>query len=73
MLIHTYRQFNGGAPWNVPAGQGSIDLEKVIAKYEKEAFEANEKRLQQLRDNNVPYEQPVKSLIKSPPAPPSGA
>nr|POF26138.1 nadh-ubiquinone oxidoreductase 17.8 kda subunit, mitochondrial [Quercus suber] len=61
-------QLNGGCPWNVPAGQGHINLDNVIAKYEKEAFEANEKKLEQLRTNTVPVEQPFKPLAKDPPA-----
>nr|POF12929.1 nadh-ubiquinone oxidoreductase 17.8 kda subunit, mitochondrial [Quercus suber] len=61
-------QFNGGCPWNVPAGQGHINLDNVIAKYEKEAFEANEKKLEQLRTNTVPAEHPFKPLAKDTPA-----
>ncbi|KAF2768922.1 hypothetical protein EJ03DRAFT_255395, partial [Teratosphaeria nubilosa] len=61
-------QLNIGSPYNVPAGQGSVNIDKAIAKYEKEAFKANEKRLQQLRENKVPIEQPFEPLIKSPPA-----
>ncbi|KAK3670546.1 hypothetical protein LTR78_009514 [Recurvomyces mirabilis] len=61
--------FNIGSPWNVPAGQGSANIDHVIAKYEKEAYEANEKKLQQVRVNAVPIEQPLgETLIKDNPA-----
>lgn len=68
MLTRYARQFNGGSPWNVPAGQGHINLDHVIAKYEKEAYEANEKKLEQLRTNTVPAERPFKPLAKDTPA-----
>ncbi|KAK3690788.1 hypothetical protein LTR37_018962 [Vermiconidia calcicola] len=57
-------QFNVGAPWNVSAGQGSINIDKVIQKYEREAHEQQEKKLQQIRENNVPVEQPFESLTR---------
>jgi hypothetical protein len=38
---------------NVPAGQGSINLEKVIAHYEKKNYEAQEKQMQQLKDGTL--------------------
>lgn len=68
-----HRQFNIGSPFNVPAGHGGGNLDQVIAKYEKESFEENERKLQQLRENNVPCEKPFDPLAKSPPAPPPGA
>lgn len=55
----------------MPAGHGSANIDRVIAKYEKESFEANDRKLQQLRDNKVPAEQPIKPLTKLPPATPS--
>ena len=58
------RSFNTGSPWNVPAGHGNINLDEVIAKYEKEAYEEQEKRLQQLKENNVPVEKPVRPLVR---------
>lgn len=67
------RQFNIGSPYNVPAGHGSANLDRVIAKYEQESFAENERKLQQLRENKVPCEQPFEPLAKSPPAAPSGA
>lgn len=69
MLTRHNRQFNHGSPWNVGAGHGSINLEKVIEKYEKEAQEEQTKRLQQVRENKVPAEQPVQRLIRRAPAP----
>lgn len=41
------------------AGHGSANLDELIAKYEKEAREENEKKLEQLKNNSVPVEQPV--------------
>ncbi|WPG97406.1 Hypothetical protein R9X50_00018100 [Acrodontium crateriforme] len=58
-------QFNGGSPWNVPAGHGSTNIDKVIAKYQEENYTENEKRFQQLRENKVPREQPFEPLGKS--------
>lgn len=63
-----FRQFNVGAPWNVPAGHGSANIDKVIAKYEQEAFAENERKLQQLREDKVPGEQSFEPLSKAPPA-----
>lgn len=40
----------------------------LIAKYEKEAYEQNEQKLQQVRENKVPAEQPVKDFTKRTPA-----
>ena len=60
--MHNYRQFNTGSPWNVPAGQGGINLDKVIEKYQKELYEQQEKKLQQIQDNKVPIEQPFEPL-----------
>ena len=65
------RQFNQGAPCNIPAGQGSANIDKVIAKYRQEANEANERKLQQVRENQVPVEQPFEPLVKIVPATPS--
>ncbi|KAK4997933.1 hypothetical protein LTR66_002743 [Elasticomyces elasticus] len=50
--------FNTGSPWNVPAGQGGANLEELIAKYEKEAFEAEEKKHQALKDGTIRREMP---------------
>lgn len=64
-----YRQFNTGSPWNVPAGQGRVNIDRVIEKYEKEAYEEQEKKLQQLKEGNVPREKPVEPLVRRAPGP----
>lgn len=51
------RILNTGSPWNVPAGSRA-NVDQAIAKYEKESYEEQAKKLQQIRDNNVPAEQP---------------
>merc|ERR1712137_83263 len=60
--------FNTGSPWNVPAGQGGANIDHLIAKYEKEAYEANEKKHQQIKENKVPREQPLTPFAKRTPA-----
>lgn len=59
-----YRQFNGGCPWNVPAGNGYANIDTVVEKYQREANDQQERKMQQLRDNNVPREQKVEGLVK---------
>ncbi|TKA63597.1 hypothetical protein B0A49_04671 [Cryomyces minteri] len=62
--------FNTGAPWNVPAGHGGANMDKLIAHYEKENFEEQEKKMQALRDGSITAEQPVQRLgKKNPPNP----
>ncbi|KAK4636342.1 NADH-ubiquinone oxidoreductase [Fulvia fulva] len=61
-------QLNVGSPWNVPAGHGFANMDELIKKYETENFAENEKKLQQLRDNKVPVEQPFESFSKTTPA-----
>lgn len=51
----------------MPAGHGT-NLDGLIAKYEKEANELNEKKLKQVRENTVPREQPVVPFAKRTPA-----
>lgn len=63
-----HRIFNTGSPWNVPAGQGGANIDHLIAKYEKEAYEQNEKKHQEVRENRVPREQPVVDFVKRTPA-----
>jgi hypothetical protein len=48
---------NQGSPYNVPAGSQN-SMEKVIAKYRKEAAEDNERKLEASRNNTVKGEQP---------------
>lgn len=62
------RQLNTGSPWNVPAGHARADLSTLIEKYEKEARAEEEQKLQQLRENKVPCEQPYKRFAKITPA-----
>lgn len=59
---------NAGSPYNVPAGRGSANLDELIAKYEKEARDENEKKLEQLKNNTVPVEQPVVQFRRVDPA-----
>jgi len=61
---------NASSPYNVPAGHGSANMDKLIAKYQKQAFEENEKKHQQIKDNKVPVEQPYESFRKITPAAP---
>ncbi|OCK85096.1 hypothetical protein K432DRAFT_377935 [Lepidopterella palustris CBS 459.81] len=60
--------FNVGSPYNVPAGSG-VNLDKLITKYQKEAFEENAKKLEQLKDGTLPAEQPFDRPSKNPPYP----
>ncbi|QDS68132.1 hypothetical protein FKW77_010269 [Venturia effusa] len=49
-------QFNTGSPYNVPAGQGSINLDRVIEFYKKknEEQEADRVKWADFRQKNVP-------------------
>jgi hypothetical protein len=38
------RIFNTGSPYNVPAGQGGANLDKLVAHYKKEDTDAEERR-----------------------------
>ena len=64
-----YRQFNVGAPWNVPAGHGRVNIDRVIEKYEKESYEQQEEKLRQLRENDVPREKAYEPLVRRAPGP----
>ncbi|KAF2800019.1 hypothetical protein K505DRAFT_320753 [Melanomma pulvis-pyrius CBS 109.77] len=48
---------NNGSPYNVVAGS-QANMDKVIAKYQKIAYEDNEKKLEALRTNTIKGEQP---------------
>lgn len=48
---------NVGSPFNVPAGS-QANMDKVIAKYKKEAYEDNERKLEALRNGTIKSEQP---------------
>lgn len=43
--MRCYRQFNTGSPFNVPAGQGSINLEQVVEFYKKKNEEQEADRV----------------------------
>ena len=49
--------FNVGSPYNVPAGS-QVNLDKVIEKYRREAFEDNERKLQQQIEGKIPPDPP---------------
>jgi hypothetical protein len=48
---------NTGSPFNVPAGS-QANMDQVINKYKKLAYEDNEKKLEALRTNTIKGEQP---------------
>lgn len=48
---------NVGSPYNVPAGS-QVQMEKVIEKYKRIAYEDNERKLEALRSNQIKSEQP---------------
>lgn len=48
---------NNGSPYNVPAGS-QVQLEQVIEKYKKISYEENERKLEELRNNQIKSEQP---------------
>ncbi|KAF2028108.1 hypothetical protein EK21DRAFT_90931 [Setomelanomma holmii] len=52
---------NVGSPYNVPAGSQN-NMEKVIEKYKKLAYEENERKLEALRNNEVKSEQPFEKI-----------
>lgn len=54
---------NVGSPFNVPAGHGSANIDKAIAKFEKEAYEDNERRLQALREDKIQGEKPYRGPL----------
>jgi hypothetical protein len=58
---------NVGSPFNVQAGS-QVQMEKVIEKYKKLAYEDNERKLEALRNNQIRSEQPFdKARIKKAP------
>ncbi|MCJ1300793.1 hypothetical protein MMC08_003592 [Hypocenomyce scalaris] len=42
--------FNCGSPWNIPAGQGTANLDALIAHYEKKNAEHDAAKTKELRD-----------------------
>ena len=64
-----YRIMNVGSPYNVPAGS-QVQMDKVIEKYKKLAYEDNERKLEKLRNNDISSETPVtgpKTRVKKAP------
>jgi hypothetical protein len=61
------RLMNVGSPFNVPAGS-QVQMEAVIEKYKKIAYEDNERKLEALRNNEIKGEQPFQKnyLRKAP-------
>jgi hypothetical protein len=57
-----YRIMNAGSPYNVPAGS-QVNMDKVIAKYKKEAYEDNERKLEALRNGTIRAEQPLEQSV----------
>lgn len=55
-LTSTCRIFNSGSQMNVPAGQGGINLDKVIAHYEKQTYAENERKLKAMREGTLEAE-----------------
>lgn len=65
--LTTRRLLNVGSPYNVPAGS-QVQLDKVIEKYKKLAYEDNERKLEALRNDEIKGEQPFKrNYIKKAP------
>ncbi len=48
---------NNGSPYNVPAGS-QVQMEAVIEKYKKIAYEDNERKLEALANDEIKSEQP---------------
>ncbi|KAF2662850.1 hypothetical protein K491DRAFT_584270 [Lophiostoma macrostomum CBS 122681] len=53
---------NQGSPYNVPAGS-QVNMDKVIAKFQKEAYEDNERKLQELREGRLKAEEPIEEMV----------
>lgn len=45
--------FNSSSPWNVAAGQGGVDLTKVMELYAKKDAEAEQRRLERNGDGKI--------------------
>ena len=57
------RIMNNGSPYNVPAGS-QVNMDKVIAKFKKEAYEDNERKHEALRNNQIASEQPIEKSLE---------
>lgn len=67
-LTTAARIFNTGCPWNVPAGQGGANLNKLIAHYEQENFAENERKMQALKEGTAGASK-ARPVVKSAPNP----
>jgi hypothetical protein len=56
-VLTVRRIMNVGSPYNVPAGS-QVQMDKVIEKYRKIAYEDNERKHEALRNNEIKSEQP---------------
>ncbi|EUC41705.1 hypothetical protein COCMIDRAFT_40162 [Bipolaris oryzae ATCC 44560] len=54
---------NVGSPYNVPAGS-QVQMDKVIEKYKKLAYEDNERKLEKLRNNDISSEKPFEGKTR---------
>ncbi|KAF5844270.1 hypothetical protein GGP41_002792 [Bipolaris sorokiniana] len=59
---------NVGSPYNVPAGS-QVQMDKVIEKYKKLAYEDNERKLEKLRNNDISSEKPFEGKTRVKKAP----
>jgi hypothetical protein len=53
---------NNGSPYNVPAGS-QVNMDKVVAKFQQEAYEENERKLQEMREGRLKAEIPVDEQV----------
>ena len=60
-----HRIFNVGSPYNVIAGQGGANLDKVIEKYERANREIEEKKLKKLAQRRE-EKQIAEEVLKKP-------
>ncbi len=59
--LASYRIFNTGSPWNVPAGHGGANLDSLIAHYEKKNADAEEQKMKTLKEGK---EEPSPDLVR---------
>lgn len=68
--LDAHRVFNTGSPYNVPAGHGGANLDKLIAHYENKNFEEQAKKLQALREGSIERaKEDVAPVVKNAPNP----
>jgi hypothetical protein len=51
-LLIGNRIFNTGSPYNVSAGQGARNMDELVAHYEKQNAEREEKRIKALEEKS---------------------